>query len=125
MAYLIDLKTFTDFRGQLTPIDGVLPFEIKRLYYINNITDDANRGGHLHYKSIEAIFCIQGSFTVFINNGQKKEEFFLSNPIECVIVEPMDWHMIHDFSPDAILMGVSSTHYDLADYNFQEPEIMP
>lgn len=123
MAYFINLKTYKDVRGRLTPIDLELPFEIKRLYYINDITDDANRGGHLHFVSREAIFCVQGSFTVVINNGKKREEFFLDGPVKGLIVEPLDWHMMYNFSHDAILMGVSSTHYDIADYSFDEPKI--
>ena len=123
MAYMIHLKTFVDGRGQLIPIDGVLPFDIKRLYYINQISDSANRGGHAHYVTVEAIFCVQGSFTVTINNGKTREDFFLSGPHHCLIVEPLDWHMIHDFAPGSILMGVSSTSYDHSDYIHKEPVI--
>jgi dTDP-4-dehydrorhamnose 3,5-epimerase-like enzyme len=124
MAYLINLKTFKDERGRLTPIDRVLPFDIKRLYYINDITDSANRGGHLHYETIEALFCVNGSFTVVVNNGTTKQEFLLSDPSQCLIVEQLDWHMMYNFSPGAILMGVSSTHYDHSDYNHEEPLII-
>ena len=123
MAYLINLKTFRDQRGRLTPIDGVLPFDIKRLYYINEIADSADRGGHAHYLTIEAVFCVHGSFTVVINNGKIREEFFLNDPAQCLIVEPYDWHMMYNFSPGAILMGVSSTHYDHADYIHEEPKL--
>ncbi len=123
MAYLINLKTFSDERGRLTPIDQEIPFAIKRLYYINDIADDANRGGHLHRVSVEAVFCVNGSFTVEVNNGKKKEEFFLDSPAKCVIIEPYDWHLMKDFSHDAILMGVASTHYDHSDYIHEEPEL--
>ena len=123
MAYMINLKTFTDARGRLTPIDKVLPFDIKRLYYIDQITDSADRGGHAHFITVEAIFCVHGSFTVVINNGKTREEFLLNNVSHCLIVEPLDWHLITNFSPDAILMGVSSTHYDKADYHYIEPTL--
>ena len=123
MAYLIQLPSFSDERGRLTPIDNVLPFDIKRLYYINNITYQANRGGHSHFKTIEALFCVNGSFTVVINNGKTREEFFLNDRSQCLVVEPLDYHMIHNFSPGAILMGVSSTHYDHSDYNHVEPTL--
>ena len=33
MAYMIDLKTFTDKRGNLTVIEKVIPFDIKRDVY--------------------------------------------------------------------------------------------
>ena len=34
MAYVIDLEKYDDERGTLTVIDKVLPFEIKRSYYM-------------------------------------------------------------------------------------------
>ncbi|RYZ93900.1 MAG: WxcM-like domain-containing protein, partial [Sphingobacteriaceae bacterium] len=34
MAYIINAKTFTDERGSLNSIDKLLPFDIKRVYYI-------------------------------------------------------------------------------------------
>jgi WxcM-like, C-terminal len=123
MAYLLNLRKFADQRGCLIPIDGDLPFDIKRLYYITDITESADRGGHSHMNTIEAVFCVAGSFTVYINNGKTRQEFFLNGPETCVIVEPYDWHKMYHFSPDAILMGVSSTHYDHSDYIHEEPKI--
>ena len=49
MARLIDLKTFTDTRGNLTVIEKVIPFDIKRIFYIYGV-DDSRRGGHRHRK---------------------------------------------------------------------------
>jgi hypothetical protein len=123
MAYMLSLKSFSDDRGRLIPIDRVLPFDIKRLYYIKDITDAAERGGHSHFLTVEAIFCVTGSFTVVINDSKTRQEYYLSDPSHCLIVEPLDWHMIYNFSPGAVLMGVSSTHYDHADYHYEEPVI--
>ena len=39
MAQLIDLKTFTDNRGNLTVIEKVIPFDIKRIFYIYGVDD--------------------------------------------------------------------------------------
>ena len=35
MAHLMDLKTFTDKRGNLTVIEKIIPFEIKRKKFLN------------------------------------------------------------------------------------------
>jgi dTDP-4-dehydrorhamnose 3,5-epimerase-like enzyme len=123
MAYMIKLKSFTDKRGRLTVMDKDLPFDFKRLYYISEVTSEAERGGHAHHLTTEAIFCIYGSFTVVINNGKTREEFFLNDPTQCLIVEPFDWHMMYNFSMGTILMGVSSTHYDHRDYYLEEPKL--
>lgn len=124
MAYMITLKSFTDKRGRLTAIDKVLPFDIKRLYYISGVTESSERGGHAHHLTTEAVFCISGGFTVVINNGKTKEEFFLNDQTQCLIVEPFDWHKMYNFSMGTILMGASSTHYDPKDNYFEEPKIL-
>src|SRR5258708_36848837 len=103
MARLIDLKTLTDKRGNLTVIEKVLPFVIKRVFYIYGV-DDSVRGGHRHHVTVQAAVCIQGSCRIRNNDGKKTEEFMLDNPSKCLILEPQDWHEMHHFSKDAILM---------------------
>lgn len=55
MAHIIDLKTFTDNRGNLTVIEKVLPFDIKRIFYIYGV-DDSVRGGHRHHKTVPSSY---------------------------------------------------------------------
>ena len=43
MAHIIDLKTFTDDRGNLTVIEKVIPFDIKRIFYIYGVRVRARR----------------------------------------------------------------------------------
>ena len=63
MAELIDLTTFIDKRGHLTVIEKVIPFEIKRIFYIYGV-DDSTRGGHRHKQTSQAAICIKGSCNV-------------------------------------------------------------
>lgn len=118
MAYLKDLKTFTDKRGNLTVIEKVFPFDIKRIFYIYGV-DDSIRGGHRHHKTIQAAVCIQGSCTIRNNDGSHVEEFVLDHPGTCLILEPQDWHQMYEFSNDAILMVMASEFYNHNDYIFE------
>ena len=119
MAQLINLKTFCDQRGNLTVIEKVIPFDIKRIFYIYGV-DTSVRGKHRHKKTIQAATCIQGTCTIWNNDGKKKEEFILDSPDKCLILEPTDWHKMYDFSSDAILMVLASTTFDYNDYIFEE-----
>lgn len=119
MAYFIDLKTITDHRGSLTVIEKVLPFSIKRVYYIYGVGKEA-RAGHRHKETIQATICVHGSCMVYNNNGKEKTEYTLDNPSQCLILEPEDWHIMHDFSEDAVLLVISSNEYDPADYIYEE-----
>lgn len=119
MAYIIELKTFTDKRGSLNSIDKVLPFEIKRIYYIYNVDEELSRGGHRHHETVEGLICMHGSFTVMVDNGTERKEYFLDDPSQVLLMEVGDWHVMYNLSPDAVLMGMASTNYDPADYTYE------
>ena len=119
MAHLINLKTFCDQRGNLTVIEKVIPFNIKRIFYIYGV-DSSVRGKHRHKTTIQAATCIQGKCMIWNNDGKKKEEFILDSPDKCLILEPADWHKMYNFSPDAILMVLASEYFDANDYIFEE-----
>ncbi len=121
MAELLTLKTFKDNRGALTVLDRVVPFEIKRLFYIYGV-DESLRGGHRHHSTRQAAICIQGSCIITNHNGEFEEEFNLDTPDKCLILEPKDWHVMHHFTPDAILLVLASTAFDPADYIFDPYE---
>ncbi|MFC2152104.1 FdtA/QdtA family cupin domain-containing protein [Bacteroidota bacterium] len=118
MAYILDLETHTDKRGNLTVIENVLPFQIKRIFYIYGV-DDSVRGGHRHHKTIQAAICIKGECKIYNNDKEKEEIFHLDKPSKCLILEPKDWHKMYDFSKDAILMVLASENYDANDYIFK------
>ena len=118
MAHIVDLKTFTDARGNLTVIEKVVPFDIKRIFYIYGV-DDSTRGGHRHHKTIQAAICIRGHCSIYNNNGEQEETFSLDVPNKCLIIEPRDWHTMNNFSKDAILMVLASEYFDQNDYIFQ------
>jgi len=118
MAHLINLKTFTDKRGNLTVIEKVIPFDIKRIFYIYGV-DESVRGGHRHHKTIQAAICIKGSCLISNNDGTKKEVYALDNPSKCLILKPQDWHQMHDFTPDAILMVLASEYFNPEDYIYE------
>ncbi|MBS1580128.1 MAG: FdtA/QdtA family cupin domain-containing protein [Bacteroidetes bacterium] len=118
MAEIIDLKTYTDTRGNLTVIEKVIPFNIKRIFYIYGV-DNSKRGGHRHHKTIQAAICIQGSCTIYNNNGTTENEFQLDKPYKCLILRPEDWHTMYNFTQDAILMVLASESFSAEDYIHQ------
>ena len=118
MAYIIDLKTFTDERGNLTVIENILPFKIKRVFYIYGV-DRSARGGHRHHKTIQAAICIKGKCKIYNNDGKENEVFSLEKPSQCLILEQRDWHEMFEFTKNAILMVLASENFDKDDYIFE------
>lgn len=119
MAYLLNLKTFTDVRGNLTVVEKVIPFDIKRIFYIYGV-DDSVRGGHRHVKTIQAAICLKGSCVISNDDHSTQEEFLLDSPDKCLILEPKDWHQMHSFTEDAILMVLASEYFEPEDYIYEK-----
>lgn len=118
MADLIELPLFADKRGCLSVIEKTLPFEIKRVFYIYNV-DDSVRGKHRHHKTIQAAVCIKGSCIISNDNNIEQIDFLLDNPNKCLILYPEDYHSMHHFSRDAILLVLASEYFDPEDYIYE------
>jgi dTDP-4-dehydrorhamnose 3,5-epimerase-like enzyme len=114
MATVINLSTITDARGSLSVMEKVLPFEIKRVYYMYNVASE--RGGHRHKKSVQALICLGGSCEIYVNNGESEETILLDKPNKCLLLETRDWHTMSNFSPNATLLVFASDYYDRNDY---------
>jgi len=121
MAYTVELPTITDDRGSLTVIEKLLPFEIKRVYYVYNVPGEALRAGHRHRKELSALVSLNGTCVVKVF-GFAEQHFVLDRPDSCLVLLPEDWHEIADFSGGAILLVLSSEYYDPTDYVYEKPE---
>lgn len=114
MAKLITIPTNKDARGTLSVIDGLLDFDIKRIFYIYDVS--SIRGGHRHKKTINALVSIAGSCEVFVDNGTFKETFLLDSPDKCLVLMPEDWHTMDKFTKNGILLVLASEKYSRDDY---------
>lgn len=115
MAQMLQIPGFSDDRGSLHVLEKVIPFDIKRVYYIHG-KEGHDRGGHRHKKSTQALICIHGRCEIYNHNGFQETVFQLDSPDKCLILAPEDWHIMRNFSNGAILLVLASTPYDVNDY---------
>lgn len=93
-----------------------IPFLIKRIYYITNANTKLNRGYHAHLKNQQILFCINGSITIVLDNGSKKERVKLKATGIGLFIDKMIWHEMIDFQKDTILLILASMIFDEKDY---------
>jgi dTDP-4-dehydrorhamnose 3,5-epimerase-like enzyme len=115
LAKIIKLPVYTDSRGSLAVIEKALPFDIKRVYYIYDCSGQ-NRGGHRHKKTTQALICLHGSCVIDFDDGGTKGSVALDTPDKALILACKDYHVMRDFSRDAILLVLASEYYDEDDY---------
>jgi dTDP-4-dehydrorhamnose 3,5-epimerase-like enzyme len=115
---IIDLPRFTDERGSLGVIEvgEHTPFEVKRIYYLFDVPDQAERGVHAHKKLQQLIVPICGSFDILLDDGTERKKFTLNNPTQGILITNMIWRELDNFSPGTVCMVFASEHYDDNDY---------
>ena len=114
MTYIIDLPNFKDDTGNLTVIEKVLPFTVKRVYFISDI--NSKRGGHRHKKNVQALICLGGSCEIYLNNNKREKRVVLDSPNKCLIIDPKEWHTMDKFTKGSMLLVLASENYDADDY---------
>lgn len=115
---LIRLKSMPHAFGELVVAEaGILPFEPRRTYFVHGIPAQAKRGGHAHIKTREAIVALHGSFRAIVERvGRPPESFVLQDSREALLIPPLCWIALVDFSEGACFLVVASEPYDEADY---------
>jgi len=113
-----NLKQLGDDRGSLVALDkeSVLPFEIKRAYYLLNTKPGVTRGFHAHKELHQMAVCISGSCRMVLDDGVERECVVMDSSIVGIDLPPMLWHEMHNFSDDCVLLVVASDYYDENDY---------
>ena len=114
----IYFKISGDDRGSLIAIEEGhnAPFEIKRVYYIFDTKHNVIRGKHAHKNLKQIAIAVKGSCTFVLDNGFKKEEFYLNSPNEGLLIEGLIWREMKNFSDDCVLLVLASEYYDQNDY---------
>lgn len=118
-AHIIDIPKIHNEAGNISVIDnhlGILPFDIKRVYYLYDIPGGEERGGHAHKELQQLIIAACGSFDLILDDGMSKRKFHLNRPNVGVYVPSGLWRELKDFSSGAICLVLASHTYDEYDY---------
>ncbi len=113
----LDIRRYGDDRGFLTTIENSeIPFKIKRVYYISEVSKDKDRAHHAHKRSQRILSCIQGSVEVSLFDGKNKKTFLLDNPKKAVYFNKKVWCELSNFKDNAIVLALASEGYDEKEY---------
>lgn len=118
LVNIIEFPLLGDDRGSLVAMEAgkAIPFEIKRAYYIFGTKSGVSRGFHAHKALRQVAVCASGKCRMLLDDGVNKEEIWLDAPSKGVVIEPMVWHEMHDFSDDCVMLVLASEAYDESDY---------
>jgi hypothetical protein len=115
---LINLPKIHTESGDITSINNNLdvPFEIKRIYYLYDVPNKADRGAHAHQELHQLIIAVSGSFEFELFDGQKKIKYTLNQPDQGLLIVPGIWRNLNNFSGGGICLVLASHEYNENDY---------
>jgi len=114
----VQLQKHGDERGRLVALEDQrnVPFPIRRVYYLFETKSDIRRGFHAHRELKQLAIVVRGSCRFHLDDGKEKIDLLLDNPAQGLLLPPMLWHEMYDFSDDCVLMVLADGHYDESDY---------
>lgn len=115
---LRQIPTFDRTMGSLAVLESteIVPFQIKRVYFIHHVPDGVARGSHAHKNLEQFIVAASGSFSVNLDSGKATKTFLLDSAEFGLYVPPGYWRDLVGFSESSVCLVLASTVYDESDY---------
>lgn len=114
---IINIPKVEDYRGNIAIIEKeVVPFDIKRVYYLYDIPSSAQRGGHAHKEQLEFLVALSGSFDVVLNDGKSTQKVTLNKPDKGLLIKTNIWRELDNFSSGAVCLVLNSGIFLEEDY---------
>jgi hypothetical protein len=115
---LIELKKIHNRAGNITVIESNsnLPFNVKRVFFLYDVPGGAERGGHAHYSLNQFMVAASGCFEVILDDGNNRKVVQLNRPDYGLLIPPLIWVEVINFSSGAISLNLVSEKYIEEDY---------
>ncbi|WP_395043855.1 sugar 3,4-ketoisomerase [Flavobacterium sp.] len=120
---IIDIPKIEDYRGNIAIIENdVVPFDIKRVYYLFDVPSSAHRGGHSHKEQLEFLIALSGSFDVVLKDGNEEKKVTLNKPDKGLLITTNIWRELENFSSGSVCLVLASDVFKEEDYirNYDE-----
>ena len=107
-----------DERGSLIAIESGkdAPFAIARAYCVYGTQPGVDRGFHAHRALQQLAVAVTGSCTMILDDGYSRVSVALDDPSKGLLIGPMVWREMTDFTTDCVLLVLADRHYDESDY---------
>jgi oxalate decarboxylase/phosphoglucose isomerase-like protein (cupin superfamily) len=96
--------------------DSVVPFNVKRIFYLYDIPGGESRGAHAHKECHQFLLAASGSFEVHLDDGKENRIVKLNRADVGLHIPPGIWASEINFSSGAICLVFASEHYEELDY---------
>ena len=96
---------------------NLLPFEVKRVYYLYDVPVDSVRGFHAHKELEQLLISLGGHIDVEMDDGKEGiRTYTLDSPKKILYVGPSYWRTMTWRTPNTTLLVLASQEYNPDDY---------
>src|SRR4028119_2345713 len=115
---LTDVKMIRDPRGALGVVEGVkdIGFNFKRFYFLTDLSEMSERGGHAHKTLRQCFICLRGGVTISLEGWGASYNFRLESCEKALMVPPGYWRELKEFDGESLVAVLASEHYDESEY---------
>ena len=122
-CFFIDIKSNQEEDGRLLVIEGnsePFPFDIKRIFWVRNVIEGAERGQHATKRTKLILIAVSGSCDVVVNDGKNEKVYHLDDPAKGLYIDEMLWRTMKNFSKDCIVEAICNEHYVPGDETYND-----
>lgn len=115
---LIELPKIDDPRGSLSVVEGGLhvPFDIKRVFYLQQVPEGATRAGHALKTCEQFIVATAGAFDATVDDGRSRMRMRLESGNCGLYLPPLIWLELENFLPGSVCLVLASERYSETAY---------
>lgn len=116
---IIQLPKIKSRSGNITVVENfkeILPFDVRRIFYLYDIPGGESRGAHAHKECHQFLIAASGSFEVLLDDGITNRQVQLNQADMGLHIPPGLWASEVNFSSGSICLVLASHQYNEADY---------
>jgi len=121
----IQIKKAVESDGTLYVMENnrEVPFDIQRIFLVANVLEGKTRGDHATKKTRLILIPVSGSCKVLVDDGKTREIFVMDDPSEGLLIEPMVWRSMQEFSADCVMMAVCDRPFEPGNETWDDYEV--
>ncbi|MEM2174989.1 MAG: FdtA/QdtA family cupin domain-containing protein [Candidatus Micrarchaeia archaeon] len=118
---IVNFKYKKDKRGILLSLEegnGLmgLPIKLKRIFILTNLNPRFTRGEHAVKRTNQIIIALRGRCEIELDNGFTKKKLVLNKFNKGILVYPMIWRTLKNFSEDCLILVLCDRKFSEEDY---------
>jgi dTDP-4-dehydrorhamnose 3,5-epimerase-like enzyme len=114
---ILECQQISEKRGELFIIDieRMVPFELKRGFFMYDVPSDITRGQHAHYRCRQFLVCQKGRLLVTVTDGAATRRIELCAG-QAVLIEPLIFSEQTYLEQGSMLLVLCDRLYEEDDY---------